>query len=152
MEILKTYEMMNKLPQGKLIFSKAVCLRAPYFASIAPRVRDLRVGQCEITMKKRRSVTNHINTVHAIAMCNLAELCAGLCIDASLPKSKRWIPKGMSVKYLAKAETDLVGTCAMDPAGIVDGDNDLDVVVKNTAGTDVFSARITMYVSNKRSN
>jgi acyl-coenzyme A thioesterase PaaI-like protein len=56
-----------------------------------------------IEIAHRRRVQNHIGTVHAIALCNAAEMAAGLCTEASLPPSMRWIPKSMDVKYLAKA-------------------------------------------------
>ena len=58
-------------------------------------------------MTKRRAVTNHIGTVHAIAMCNLAELAAGTMTEISIPPSMRWLPKGMAVEYLKKAESDV---------------------------------------------
>jgi hypothetical protein len=58
-------------------------------------------------MKKRRSVQNHIQTVHAIAMCKAAELAGGTCLDVSLTSSMRWIPVGMEVQYLTMAKTDL---------------------------------------------
>ena len=34
---------------------------------------------------------------------NLAELAGGLAVEASLPPSMRWIPKGMEVDYVRKA-------------------------------------------------
>ena len=58
-------------------------------------------------MRKRRAVQNHIGTVHAIAMCNLAEMAAGTLTEISIPASMRWLPKGMQVQYLRKAETDV---------------------------------------------
>jgi hypothetical protein len=46
-------------------------------------------------------------------MCNAAELVAGLITDISIPSSKRWIPVGMTVRYLAMAKKDLraIGSC-----------------------------------------
>lgn len=31
-------------------------------------------GFARVSMQKRRAVTNHVRTVHAIAMCNLTQL------------------------------------------------------------------------------
>ena len=59
-------------------------------------------------MQKHRAVLNHLGTVHAIAMCNMAELAGGTMTDATVPKTHRWIPKGMQVEYVKKATTDLV--------------------------------------------
>ena len=60
------------------------------------------MNRCVVFMKKRRAVTNHLKTVHAIAMCNMAELAGGLMTEVSLPQGKRWIPSGMTVKYLKR--------------------------------------------------
>ena len=38
----------------------------------------------------------------------MAELSGGLMIEASLPKDKQWIPSGMTVENLKKAETNLL--------------------------------------------
>ena len=54
-------------------------------------------------MKKRRAVENHIGTVHALAMGNLCELAAGMCTEVTIPVGMRWIPRGMTIEYLAKA-------------------------------------------------
>lgn len=91
--LLSLYNRLQRWPAGTWLFSRAVCFKAPYFASIAPRITRLEHGRCEGTLADRRKVRNHIGTVHAIAMCNLAELTAGLMVDASLPKGMRWIPK-----------------------------------------------------------
>lgn len=136
---------------GKRLFSRGVTLVAPYFASIAPRVLELEPGRAEVAMKKRRSVQNHLGTVHAIAICNLCELAAGTMIDATLPASLRWIPKGMTVRYLKKAETDLTARTRMDPvAGDFHGDVVLPVQVFDTRHQVVVEADITMYVTPRK--
>ena len=88
---------------GRWLFTRVVCFRAPYFGSIAPRITRLEPGLCEARLRQRRRVQNHIGTIHAIALCNLAELCAGLVTDVSIPGDMRWIPRDMTVRYLAKA-------------------------------------------------
>ena len=102
--------MWNKLkdkPLGKWLFTRVICWKAPYFSTIAPRFEELKPGYARVSLRKRRAVQNHIGTVHAIAACNLAELGAGTMMEASLPASMRWLPKGMTVQYLKKCETDL---------------------------------------------
>src|SRR3546814_8551637 len=42
------------------------------------------------------------SSVHAIALCNAAELAGGMMTEVSIPSGARWIPKGMTVEYLAK--------------------------------------------------
>ncbi|OEY99144.1 MULTISPECIES: hotdog fold domain-containing protein [Stenotrophomonas] len=148
--LLTLYHRMQRWPAGQWLFSRAVCFKAPYFASIAPRITRLEPGRCEGRIAHRRKVTNHIGTVHAIALCNLAELTAGLMVDASLPRGMRWIPKGMEVKYLAKA-TGTQHAVAVPEVPIVAAEAGyglpVKVVVSDDGGTAVFEARIEMWVS-----
>jgi hypothetical protein len=60
-----------------------------------------------VTAPKWWGVHNHIGTFHAIAACNLAEIAMGMLAEATVPASHRWLPKGMTVEYVAKAETGL---------------------------------------------
>ena len=102
-------------------------------------------------MRKRRAVTNHIGTVHAIAMCNLAELAAGTMTEVSIPASMRWLPRGMQVEYLKKAETDVEATATV--GDIAEGPGrDVPVVVeiRDLAGAVVCRATITMWVSPRK--
>lgn len=145
MNTLKMYNTARKLPAGTWLFSKAVCFVAPYFGSIKPHIDDLKPGYCQVRMKNRRAVRNHFKTAHAIAMCNMAELAGGMMTDVSIPKKARWIPAGMTVKYIKKAKTDLV---AIADGSQIDwasnGDIEVPVAVKDNTGELVFSALITM--------
>jgi len=143
--------MWNRLagkPFGKFLFSQAICWKAPYFATIWPRFEELRPGYSRVSMKKRRAVQNHIGTVHAIAICNLAEIGAGTLMEASLSRNMRWLPRGMNVRYLKKATTGLVAECNAND--IADGparDVTVNVDIKDAAGEIVSHAEIFMYVS-----
>jgi acyl-coenzyme A thioesterase PaaI-like protein len=128
-------------------FSSAIGGVAPYFATIEPQFVDLRPGFAEVRIRNQRKVHNHIGTVHAIALCNGAELVAGTCTDVSIPAGARWLPVGMSVKYLAKAKTDVrVVTEAESVDWSVAGNVDVPVAAYDTEGTKVFSAVITMNI------
>jgi acyl-coenzyme A thioesterase PaaI-like protein len=148
--LLRAWRRMQHWPAGGWLFSRAVCFKAPYFGSIAPRVLRLEPGLCEARLRDRRAVRNHIGSVHAIAMCNLAELCAGLMTDASLPRGMRWIPKGMSVRYLKKAHGTLVGAAKPELAiAAADSGYELPVRVelRDAAGELVFDAVVAMWLS-----
>jgi acyl-coenzyme A thioesterase PaaI-like protein len=128
-------------------FSATICEIAPYFGSITPRVTALRPGYAEASVPLRREVTNHLGTMHAIALCNAAELVGGTMTDASIPAGYRWIPKGMSVEYLAKVKSDVR---AVADGSSIDwsqaGDQVVPVDVFDAEGKKVFAARITMNV------
>jgi len=148
---MNAYHRCAKLPAGKRIFSKLICLKAPYFNTIKPLFKELRPGYCEVTMKKRRAVHNHIKSVHAIAMCNLSELAAGTMLEVTLPQSMRWIPKGMTVEYLKIARTDLKAVCKISTEDL-DNPQELNmsVHVTDTSDTEVFRAVITMHISKRK--
>ena len=150
-KVMRVYQTCLKLPLGKYIFSKLICLKAPYFASISPRFIELRPGYCEILLRKRRAVTNHLNSVHAIAMCNVSELAAGTMLEASIPEKMRWIPKGMTVSYLKMAKTDLKAACKIPAAGLDQpGEFPMEVNLEDENGQKVFTAVITMHLSKKK--
>jgi acyl-coenzyme A thioesterase PaaI-like protein len=148
--VLALYRRITRWPAGHWLFSRAICLKAPYFATIAPRFVSLEPGRCEVRIPDRRRVHNHIGTVHAIALCNLAELSAGVMTDASIPASMRWIPKGMTVEYLKKATGTLHGVATPDipPAeSAASYELPVNVAVTDGSGDTVFRARIAMWVS-----
>lgn len=145
MNTLKTYAFFRRLPAGNWLFSRAVCWTAPYFASIRPLISELRPGRVEVRIRKRRAVQNHLQTVHAIAMCNMAELAGGMCTEVSIPKGSRWIPVGMSVEYLKKAKTDL--RAVADGSGLdwaAASEVEVPVEVLDQQDQLVFRARIRM--------
>ena len=146
------WQRLSTKPAGKWLFSRLVCWKAPYFSTIRPRFVVLRPGYCEVQIRKRRRVLNHIGTVHAIAMCNMAEIAGGTMTDVTVPSGFRWIPKGMTVEYLAKAKTDLTATARIEPLPDFDQAMELPVTVavKDSAETLVFRAVITMWVSPKK--
>ena len=151
-QALQLFKRYDASAPGRWLVSRLVCLRAPYFASIRPTIDVLEPGRCVVRLRDRRRVHNHIGTVHAIALCNLAEFVGGLTTDASIPRSMRWIPKGMTVEYLKKAVGTMhaVATPAFEPHESAEGyDLPMDVVVSDPKGEAVFRARIGMWVSPK---
>lgn len=148
---LRTWERLSALPFGRWLFSRIVCLRAPYFGSISPLIEELGRERVTARVRKRRRVQNHIGTVHALAMGNLCELCAGVLMEAAVPADRRWIPRGMTIEYLAKAATDVSATAHITKSEWADGENvAVPVSVTDTNGAEVVRAVITMYITAKR--
>jgi acyl-coenzyme A thioesterase PaaI-like protein len=144
------YRSMSAKPLGKLAFSLLFANKAPYFRTVRPRVRDVRPHHAELTIRKRRAVQNHIGTLHAIAVCNGLEAAMGLLAEATTPRDRRWIPKGMQVDYLAKSTTDLLCVAETEPADWAEvGDVGVRVKAVRTDGTVVVQGVITIYVSEK---
>lgn len=132
---------------GPAAFSQMACAMAPYFSTITPEIAELRPGYAVVTAPFRKEITNHLGTVHAIALCNAAELAGGTMTDVSIPDGARWIPKGMTVEYLAKAKTAIR---AVADGGDIDwaigGDKIVPVDIFDEGGIKVFTAKITMGV------
>jgi acyl-coenzyme A thioesterase PaaI-like protein len=150
--VLEMYRTMSKLPQGERLFSAAFSRKAPYFATIKPRFIDLRPNYAELVIPKRKAVHNHIGTVHAIALCNGLEAAMGALAEVSIPKDRRWIPKGMEVSYTAKADSDVRCIAETDPEAWVGDDPDLPVRVKGVRkdGTTVIEGVIHLWVTEKQ--
>jgi acyl-coenzyme A thioesterase PaaI-like protein len=149
-QTLALYERMRRWPAGQWLFTRAICFKAPYFGSISPRIETLEPGRCVASIRRHRAITNHIGSVHAIAMCNLAELVGGMVTEVTLPDSMRWIPKGMTVAYLKKAMGTIraVATPAIPIVHAEEGyDVPVEVVLTDAAGDAVFRATITMWLS-----
>ncbi|MGY4877162.1 hotdog fold domain-containing protein [Vreelandella aquamarina] len=152
-KVLSLWEKLSTSAFRRWLFSRIVCVRAPYFGSIAPLFVTLRPGEAVIQMRKRRRVQNHIGTVHAIAMCNLAELAAGTMMEVSLPNSHRWIPKNMTVEYLNKATTDVRAIATLSPMPTFGADAEeirVPVVIQDHHGETVMTASVGMWVSPRK--
>lgn len=150
----KLWAAMRDKPLGKLAFSAGASLKAPYFASITPYIKEIEFGRAVVQAPKWWYVQNHIGTVHAIAACNLAEVAMGMVMEGSTPGTHRWLPKSMKVDYLAKAETSLTATAEfaapIDFAAITTGrDVVVAIAVRDKAGKEVVHAEITTWVTPK---
>lgn len=149
--VLELWSKLSRYPGGKLIFSKVFARMAPYFATINPLVEEVRPNYARVSLKKRKKVQNHIGTVHVIAICNLLEMAMGACAEASIPANLRWIPKGMTLDYTAKAGTDITGTAAVEPDAWKPGELDVKVTAVDTSGKVVVKGVIKLWISEKKS-
>lgn len=147
--LLKLYHRVTQWPFGGWIFSKLFASKAPYFATIAPRVTQLRPNYCEVRFRKRRKVHNHIKTVHVIAISNALEMAMGALAEASIPGHLRWIPKGMTLAYTAKANSDIRAVAETNPDDWNPGDLPVKVTAFRDDGEVVVQGTILLYVSEK---
>ncbi|MDF0530841.1 hotdog fold domain-containing protein [Tsukamurella sp. 8F] len=148
------WKTLQDKPLGKLAFSAAASLKAPYFVSVTPYIKELEYGHAVVHGPKWWYVQNHIGTFHAIAACNLAEVAMGMMMEASTPATHRWLPKSMKVDYLAKAESSLTATARfaedVDWDAITKGrDVVVSIAVTDNSGKEVVHADITTWVTPK---
>lgn len=146
--VLSSWQRLATTGAGRWLFARLVCLRSPYFATIRPRLATLEPWKCVVLLAKRRAVTNHLGTVHAIAIANAFELAAGLMMEASCPSAMRWIPRGMAIEYLKKATSSLrIEAGASGLEGPARQDIPVQCAAFDEAGVLVCRATIQMYVS-----
>lgn len=150
---LKIWQKLQKVPLGNWLFTRALCFKVPYFRTVHPLIHELRPGLCRVSAPNRRGVHNYLGTYHAIASCNMAEIAAGVMIDATVPATHRWIPKGMTVEYKSTATTGVTSIARLDAIPEF-GDEPIDVIVPvdvfDVGGQVYVSAKINMYVTRKK--
>lgn len=149
--VLDLWKKTSALPLGDRIFSFAFSQKAPYFATIRPRFTVVEPNRAELVIRKRRGVHNHIKTVHAIALCNGLEAAMGALAESTIPRDKRWIPKGMEVAYTAKADSDITCIAETDPEQWTSGEPDLPVRVRGVRadGAVVVEGVIRLHVTER---
>lgn len=152
-QLYDLWKSFNRVPVvGKRAFSVAFAKKAPYFGSIHPLVNQLRPNYAEVIVPNRKGNHNHIGTVHAIALCNGLEMAMGALAEVTIPRDKRWIPKGMTVAYTAKASTDITCIAETDQEEWDAADGDLEVRVKGIRedGAVVIEGTINLWVTPKK--
>lgn len=145
------WDRLAPMPFGKKIFSKAVGLAAPYTSTIDAKVEQLRIGYAEVRMIDRPSLRNHLSSVHAVALVNLAELTGNVALSYSLPDDARFIVSGLSIEYLKKARGILRATseCPV-PSSSDKTEYKVPVSIWNQIGEEVARAELRSLVGPKR--
>lgn len=152
-KVLDLYNKATAIPVvGGKVFDIAFSQMAPYFWTVRPHFKAIEPNHVEVVIRKRRGVQNHIGTVHVIAICNGLEAAMGALAEATIPKDKRWIPKGMEVSYTAKATSDITCTAETDQEQWDTAEGDLPVRVKGVRddGTVVIEGVINLWVTSKK--
>ena len=99
-----------------------------------------------VEMRDRRRVRNHLRSIHAIALVNLAELSTGLALNVGLPDDARGILKGIRIDYLKKARGKITAECTCAPPATSD-ETEIEVVGELTdTGGDVVARATALWL------
>ncbi|NJK33292.1 MAG: DUF4442 domain-containing protein [Deltaproteobacteria bacterium] len=109
--IREAWNRLAPLPGGKRVFSRMAGLLAPYTGTVGARVVELDRDHARVELRDRWSVRNHLNSVHAIALANLAELTGSMTLAYGLPDEARFIVSGLDLEYVKKARGTIVAEC-----------------------------------------
>lgn len=150
--ILRQWRAISRLPIGPWLFSRLAGWTVPYAATIRARVVELEPGKARAQMRDRRRVRNHLKSIHAVALVNLAEMTANLALMALQPKDGRWIITGIEADYVKKARGRVEASCEID--GDVDWSTDQEIVgrcvVRDETGDVVVEFRPKWKIGPKR--
>lgn len=150
--IREAWDRLSPWPLGRTIFSRLVGWMAPYTGTIGAKVTRLSKGQAEVVMNDRPSLRNHLSSVHAIALANLAELTGNIALAYSLPDDARFIVSGMEIEYVKKARGTITGRCSCPiPDSAERKEYPVPVTLHDESGAVVVRATLRTLVGPKRS-
>jgi acyl-coenzyme A thioesterase PaaI-like protein len=124
--LLRLWRTLSPLPGGQWLFAQIFSLMVPYSGSVGPRVRVLEPGHAEIEIPDRRSNRQHLGSVHAVALVNVAEQASGLAMLVGLPDGIRAIVTQLSMQYLKKARGTIRAVSTVTVPAVTT-DTDIDV-------------------------
>ncbi len=107
-QLFSLWQKLENKPAGKWLFNRIIAWKIPYSGSIKAQVTDLSAGKCQVSLKFRKANTNHLNSVHALALANLGELTSGLAMLCGLPSTIRGIVTQINTEYVKKARGHLI--------------------------------------------
>lgn len=150
--LLSAWRLLERVPLGGVLFSQGYRFAAPYFRTIPARVETVEPGRAVARMRHLPWVRNHLGGVHAIALCNLAELTMGAAAEATVPGTHRWIPQEMTVRYTARAKGTMRCTATVDlPAPLGERQQvPVAITVADEGGTEVLAGEIAIWVTARR--
>ena len=149
--IREQWQRLSGKPGGKRLFSLLLGRIVPYTGTLGARVVELGPGHARAELRDRRKVRNHLRSIHAVALMNLAELVTGLALNFAMRPDARSILKGLSIEYHKKARGTITGE-ATAPVLESNEEREIEVVgtLRDEAGDVVATARAKWLVGPRK--
>ena len=141
--LLSTWDTLSRLPAGRWFFTQVIKRTIPYSGSVNPRVEVLEPGYARISITQRRRLEQHLGSIHAIALMNVAEFASGAAMTTALPQGYRGIVTKITMEYFKKAR----GTVTAEsrpalPDPLVEGEYDFTADVTDESRSLVARATV----------
>ena len=135
-QLLANWARVHRWPFGKRLFSWAVGRMAPYTGTVGGVYTEVRPGFAQVELRDRQRVRNHLRSVHAVALVNLAEMTSGVALLTALPQGVRGIVSSLDIRYLKKARGTLTCTCTANAPDTLDTprDHPVTAIIRDAAG------------------
>jgi len=141
--LLSLWRRLSALPGGEWLFAKIFARTVPYSGSVRPRIKILEPGHAEVEIPDIRANRQHLGSVHAIALMNVAEMTSGLAMMAGLPENIRGIVTTLSMTYHKKARGTIRAVSRVT-VPTVTSDQDFEVIAEcfDPSGTKVATGKV----------
>ncbi|HLA90918.1 MAG TPA: hotdog fold domain-containing protein [Gemmatimonadaceae bacterium] len=141
--LLRAWRALEPLPGGRWLFTQVVQWMVPYTGSVRPRVEALEPGYARVSIRQRRALEQHLGSIHAIALANVAEFASGAALSTALPRGHRGIVTRFSIEFFKKAR----GTVTAESRTVLpdlthDGEHDFTAELKDETGVVVARATV----------
>jgi acyl-coenzyme A thioesterase PaaI-like protein len=143
LRLLRLWRTLKPWPGGPWLFAQIFGWMVPYSGSVGPRVRVLEPGHAEVEIPDRRANRQHLGSVHAIALMNVAEQASGLAMLAGLPQGMRGIVTQLSMQYLKKARGTIRAVSTVNVPDVTT-DTEIDVTAECLDPSGAVVARATV--------
>jgi acyl-coenzyme A thioesterase PaaI-like protein len=145
--VLDRWRRFEKTALGRWCFSRLVGWYAPYTGTLKAVVDRLEPGRVEIHLDDRRRVRNHLKSIHAAALMNLAEMSGGLLATVSMPAGARMIVTGAEIEFLKKARGRIlsIGTCEI-PESSDRAEYTAKISIQDQGGDEVAAASVRFLI------
>uniref|UniRef100_A0A6T8PQ54 Thioesterase domain-containing protein n=1 Tax=Hemiselmis andersenii TaxID=464988 RepID=A0A6T8PQ54_HEMAN len=144
---------MSSLPGGRFIFNRLLLwITSTYTETVRPTVTKLTPSGATVFVDNQVWMRNPFNSIHALALGNLAEMSTGLAVICATQHRKgvRAIPTRINLEYLKKARGRITATSKVALPS-VSGPYDCVAELTNSQGEVVCKGTVTWQVSVKDS-